>query len=77
VLPPPTDLCFFRILQKKVFDVESDDDIELPAIELPEAEDGSGEAPTPLIDSAWNFYNQCKRLKASKQYKGLPKPEYD
>ena len=51
--------------------------IELPEIELPEAEDNSADAPTPLIDSNWDFDNQCRRLIRSKQYKRLPKPEYD
>ena len=53
------------------------DEIELPEIKLPEAKDNSQQAPIRLIDSRWEFHNQCRRLIRSKQYKRLPKPEYD
>ena len=44
---------------------------------MPEAEDNSDQAKNPLIDSNWTFKNQCRRLIRSKQYRKLPKPEYD
>ena len=49
---------------------------ELPKIEIPEAMDDSDQARTPLINSDWDFANQCRRLIRSKQYRKLPDPEY-
>lgn len=51
-------------------DLDSDD---LPSIQLPEAElDGQGGMP-PLIDSDWDFADQCRALIGSKQYEnGAP-----
>ena len=48
------------------------EEIELPPIAVPEAADNSGDAMEPLIDSRWDFVNQCERLIASKQYLKLP-----
>jgi len=43
-------------------------DIELPPFEIPEADaDGMGALP-PLLDSRWEFAEQCQRLIASKAY---------
>ncbi len=43
------------------------DDDELPPIELPEATDPGGNG-LPLLDSRWDFAEQCRRLIASKAY---------
>jgi hypothetical protein len=44
-------------------------DFRLPAPEIPDAEvDGSPDAP-PLLDSAWDFAEQCQRLIDSKAYR--------
>ena len=43
-------------------------DIEVPPFSIPEAEvDGLGALP-PLLDSRWDFAEQCRRLVASKAY---------
>jgi hypothetical protein len=41
---------------------------DLPPIELPEADDPGGSG-TPLLDSRWDFAEQCRRLIASKAYR--------
>jgi hypothetical protein len=44
-------------------------DIRLPPFSIPEAEvDGMGALP-PLLDSRWEFGEQCRRLTASKAYR--------
>jgi hypothetical protein len=45
-------------------DVDEDD---LPQIELPEAIDPGGNG-LPLLDSRWDFAEQCRRLIGSKAY---------
>ena len=55
-----------KIDKIKILDEE---EIKLPEIEMPEAEDNADKAPDPLIDSEWNFTSQCKRLIQSKRYK--------
>ncbi len=42
---------------------------DLPLIEIPEAEVTQGLAPEPLLDSAWPFHQQCRRLIDSKAYR--------
>ena len=43
--------------------------IELPGFDIPEAEaDGTGALP-PLLDSRWEFTEQCRRLIDSKRYR--------
>jgi hypothetical protein len=45
------------------------DDLDLPDIEIPEADTSLGEnAPDPLIDSQWGFVEQTQRLIESKAY---------
>ena len=54
-------------------DVDEDD---LPLIDLPEAADPGGNG-LPLLDSRWDFAEQCHRLIASKAYEegDLPQPD--
>jgi hypothetical protein len=47
-------------------DVDPDD---LPPIELPDAESGGWQSNPPLIDSRWDFAEQCRALIASKAYR--------
>jgi hypothetical protein len=47
-------------------DVDQDD---LPPIELPEAESGGVASNPPLIDSRWDFAEQCRALIDSKAYR--------
>jgi hypothetical protein len=47
-------------------DVDPDD---LPPIELPDAESGGVASNPPLIDSRWDFAEQCRALIASKAYR--------
>jgi hypothetical protein len=44
-------------------------EIRLPKFETPDAEDNSEDVPDPLVDSQWEFADQCERLIASKQYR--------
>jgi hypothetical protein len=46
-------------------DVDPDD---LPPIELPEAETGGVACDPPLVDSQWEFAEQCRALIDSKSY---------
>jgi hypothetical protein len=46
--------------------VEVDED-DLPYIDLPEAHDPGGNG-VPLVDSRWDFAEQCRRLIDSKAY---------
>jgi hypothetical protein len=43
------------------------DDYDLPEIQVPEAEVREADS-LPLLDSRWDFPEQCDRLKASKDY---------
>ena len=56
-------------INAKAEEILDEEEIELPEIEVPKAEDNSEEAPEPLIDSEWNFESQCKRLIQSKRYR--------
>jgi hypothetical protein len=47
------------------------DDGDLPAIAIPEAIDPGGNG-LPLLDSRWDFADQCQRLIASKAYESEP-----
>jgi hypothetical protein len=44
-------------------------DFDLPEIIVPEAEIDEYEQPTPLIDSEWDFAEQCQALIDSKAYR--------
>ena len=44
------------------------DKLAFAPIVVPEAIDNSGVAPEPLIDSQWDFADQCEALIASKAY---------
>jgi hypothetical protein len=52
------------------------DDDDLPLIEIPQAIDPGGNG-LPLLDSRWDFAEQCHRLIASKAYEEseLPHPD--
>jgi hypothetical protein len=43
-------------------------DIELPPFDIPEPDPGGVLPPSPLIDSRWDFAEQCRRLIRSKAY---------
>jgi hypothetical protein len=45
------------------------DDFDLPDIEIPEAELDGEMYPLPLLDSSWDFAEQCKALIDSKAYR--------
>jgi hypothetical protein len=43
-------------------------DLFLPPFDIPQAVAGDRPAPAPLLDSRWDFTDQCRRLIASKTY---------
>ena len=65
IMPPARGDQIEEILAYVHFDA---DQFDLPPIpEVPEAE-LEGAAPTPLLDSRWDFAEQCRRLIESKRY---------
>ena len=54
-----------EVLDEVHIDVDQFDLPEVPALPEPEL---TGDAPEPLLDSRWDFAEQCRRLIASKNY---------
>jgi hypothetical protein len=52
-------------------------DVNLPPFDIPEAQLDGRRPPVPLVDSRWEFAEQCQRLIASKAYDQGAQPHPD